>query len=324
MLQESILSGKPTRHMFEFSFLNCKVKYMLFWILSPNICLVFSTHLLCSNWSTSKSWFLLMLCRLSAKCRLVFLKCHQEDGIASLWKTMELPPSRDCEKLREAKQKREVCPCRGPTVWPWTRPFPSGTGFPICGTNRWAFEELNKMGEGQSSNDIQNMPWLQTCLIPSIIAIVAQPSPFVCEDTSLITDLFFIHVLNAVYGLPWWVSRLKTSLQCGRHRRCGFNPRVGKILWRRKNGNLLSIVAWRIPWMEEPCGLWYKGSQRVRHNWATKHTLQSMLHPAARLLLLKWETGNFPGGPVVKNLPCNSGGASSIPDPGTQIPHTEE
>lgn len=84
MLQESILSGKPTRHMFEFSFLNCKVKYMLFWILSPNICLVFSTHLLCSNWSTSKSWFLLMLCRLSAKCRLVFLKCHQEDGIASL------------------------------------------------------------------------------------------------------------------------------------------------------------------------------------------------------------------------------------------------
>ena len=154
MLQESILSGKPTRHMFEFSFLNCKVKYMLFWILSPNICLVFSTHLLCSNWSTSKSWFLLMLCRLSAKCRLVFLKCHQEDGIASLWKTMELPPSRDCEKLREAKQKREVCPCRGPAVWPWTRPFPSGTGFPICGTNRWALEELNKMGEGQSSNDI--------------------------------------------------------------------------------------------------------------------------------------------------------------------------
>ena len=33
-----------------------------------------------------------------------------------------------------------------------------------------------------------------------------------------------------------------------------------------KNGNLLSILAWRIPWIEEPGGLWYKGSQRVRHN----------------------------------------------------------
>lgn len=30
MLQDSIFSGKPTRHMFEFSILNCKVKYMLF------------------------------------------------------------------------------------------------------------------------------------------------------------------------------------------------------------------------------------------------------------------------------------------------------
>lgn len=82
MLQDSTFSGKPTRHMFEFNFLNCKVKYMLFWILSPNICLVFSTHLFCSSWSTSKSWFVLMLGRLSAECRLVFLKCHQEDGIA--------------------------------------------------------------------------------------------------------------------------------------------------------------------------------------------------------------------------------------------------
>lgn len=81
MLQDSIFSGKPTRHMFEFSFFNCRVKYMLFWILSPNICLVFSTHLLCSNWSTPKSWFLLMLGRLPAKCRLVFLKCHQEHGL---------------------------------------------------------------------------------------------------------------------------------------------------------------------------------------------------------------------------------------------------
>ena len=33
-----------------------------------------------------------------------------------------------------------------------------------------------------------------------------------------------------------------------------------------------SILAWEIPWAEEPGGLHSMGSQRVRHNWATKHT----------------------------------------------------
>ena len=30
-----------------------------------------------------------------------------------------------------------------------------------------------------------------------------------------------------------------------------------------------SILAWRLPWMEEPGGLQSTGSQRVGHNWAT-------------------------------------------------------
>ena len=34
-----------------------------------------------------------------------------------------------------------------------------------------------------------------------------------------------------------------------------------------------SILAWRIPWKEEPVGLQSMGSQRVGHDSATKHTL---------------------------------------------------
>ena len=30
-----------------------------------------------------------------------------------------------------------------------------------------------------------------------------------------------------------------------------------------------SILTWRIPWTEEPGGLWSMGSQRVRHDWVT-------------------------------------------------------
>ena len=34
-----------------------------------------------------------------------------------------------------------------------------------------------------------------------------------------------------------------------------------------------SILAWRIPWTEEPGGLQSTGSQRVGHNWATSLSL---------------------------------------------------
>ena len=34
-----------------------------------------------------------------------------------------------------------------------------------------------------------------------------------------------------------------------------------------------SILAWRIPWTEEPGGLQSMGLQRVGHDWATSHSL---------------------------------------------------
>ena len=33
-----------------------------------------------------------------------------------------------------------------------------------------------------------------------------------------------------------------------------------------------SILAWRIPWTEEPGGLQSMGLQRVGHDWVTEHT----------------------------------------------------
>ena len=42
--------------------------------------------------------------------------------------------------------------------------------------------------------------------------------------------------------------------------------------WERysegESGTHFSILAWRIPWMEEPGGLQSKGSQRIGHDWA--------------------------------------------------------
>ena len=40
----------------------------------------------------------------------------------------------------------------------------------------------------------------------------------------------------------------------------------------KKMATHFSILAWKIPWTEEPGGLQSMGSQRVRHDWVTGHT----------------------------------------------------
>ena len=39
-----------------------------------------------------------------------------------------------------------------------------------------------------------------------------------------------------------------------------------------------STLAWKIPWMEEPCGLQSMGSLRVGHDWATSLSLFTFMH----------------------------------------------
>ena len=39
-----------------------------------------------------------------------------------------------------------------------------------------------------------------------------------------------------------------------------------------------STLAWKIPWMEEPCRLLSMGSWRVRHDWATSLSLFTFMH----------------------------------------------
>ena len=48
----------------------------------------------------------------------------------------------------------------------------------------------------------------------------------------------------------------------------GSIPRSGKSL-EKGMANYFNILAWRIPWTEEPGGLQSMGSQRVGHDWVT-------------------------------------------------------
>ena len=62
------------------------------------------------------------------------------------------------------------------------------------------------------------------------------------------------------------VSGEESTIQRRRHRRCRFDPWVGKIPWRRKWQPTPIFLAWKIPWTEEHGRLQSMGSQRVGQN----------------------------------------------------------
>ena len=84
----------------------------------------------------------------------------------------------------------------------------------------------------------------------------------------------YILIFVCIYICIWasLVAKLvKNLLQCRRH---WFDSWVGKMPWRRDR--LLTPVFLCLPgespWMGEPGRLQLMGSQRVRHDWTTKHT----------------------------------------------------
>ena len=88
----------------------------------------------------------------------------------------------------------------------------------------------------------------------------------ICKMRIIIKDFWTIFCLVKL-GLTdmQWLSGKESTCQCRRH---VSDPWVGKIPWRRKWQTHSSILAWKIPWSEEPGGLQSMGWQRVRHDWA--------------------------------------------------------
>ena len=80
--------------------------------------------------------------------------------------------------------------------------------------------------------------------------------------------LWILNSMAKELGLsfPGGASGKELTCQCRRHKRPVFDPCVGKIPWGRKWQPTPVILAWRIPWTEEPGGLQSMGSQRVGHD----------------------------------------------------------
>ena len=77
---------------------------------------------------------------------------------------------------------------------------------------------------------------------------------------------FLPSFINLEISSSHGASDNEPACQCSRHRRHGLDPWVREDPLEEEMTTHSSILAWRIPWTEEPGRLQFIGSQRVRHD----------------------------------------------------------
>ena len=70
-------------------------------------------------------------------------------------------------------------------------------------------------------------------------------------DSHNVSNFHYYCIFCGNRGSSMLAQMVKNPLQC---QRPGFDPWIGKILFRREWITHSSILAWRIPWTEEPGG----------------------------------------------------------------------
>ena len=89
---------------------------------------------------------------------------------------------------------------------------------------------------------------------------------------SFLVDLFFRNFTRSILSLASLVAQMVKNLPAM------WETWVQPLGWEdplEKGTASGSILAWRIPWTEETGGVQSRGSQRVRHDWATKQQWHS-------------------------------------------------
>ena len=105
---------------------------------------------------------------------------------------------------------------------------------------------------GISAGYIHFLKWL----FPVIIAVVC---------------VRFLTLISNIKCLLGGEVVKKSTCQCRRYNRCGFDPWIRKIPWSRKWQHAPVLLPGKIPWTEEPGGLWSMGWKGVGHDWAAEH-----------------------------------------------------
>ena len=121
------------------------------------------------------------------------------------------------------------------------------------------------------SEQVRAGVWRECCLTKTTEVAFAKAVKL--SSASPYTHSFFIFYPEYLIGekkltklhkplSPCGASGKESTCQCRRCKRCRFNPWVRRTLQRRMATHS-SILAWRIPWTEEPGRLQSMGLQRV-------------------------------------------------------------
>ena len=99
---------------------------------------------------------------------------------------------------------------------------------------------------------------------PRKMANLTQLLPLTITFQGTLTAFYLVDMR---LGLPWWLSGKEPSCQFGR---CGFNPWVGKIPWRRKWQPTLAFLPWKSHGQRSLVGYSPWGRKRVGQDLATE------------------------------------------------------
>ena len=109
------------------------------------------------------------------------------------------------------------------------------------------------------------------CPAPTSLPV---PWPFHLQGQQWPSSLPHMHL--TLTGLPWWLSGKESAWNTG-----DIGDPVRFLGWadalEKGMATHSSILAWEIPWTEEPGGLEPMGSQRVGRDWAHTHTHSASL-----------------------------------------------
>ena len=80
------------------------------------------------------------------------------------------------------------------------------------------------------------------------------------------------------------------------------NPWVEKTPWRRAWPPTPVFLPGESPWMEKPSGLKSLGSQRIGHDWATKHSKAQRVPESFQLVLVATQGGTCSSRSLLKGF----------------------
>ena len=109
--------------------------------------------------------------------------------------------------------------------------------------------------------------WTVACQAPLSVGFSRQDQSGLPYKMQNSTEFLRHTVSRLVSSLPWWLSGKESACQL---RRCGFNPWVGKIPWRRKWQPTPVFLPGKSHGQGSLVGYSPQGHKRVRHDLVTK------------------------------------------------------